>query len=52
MPLNATKFYNEDAIGLKSLVEAGKVSFESWPGNHLQFTQADVTAKIVPFLKQ
>ena len=52
MPLNATKFYSEDALGLKTLNEAGKISFESWPGNHLQFTEADVTAKIVPFLKQ
>ena len=38
-PYNETTLYTEDRIGLKSMVEGGKVDFLSIPGNHLQFTQ-------------
>lgn len=41
-PLNGTDFYNKDFIGLKSLVDAKNVSFETYQGNHLQFTMDDV----------
>lgn len=51
-PLNATDFYNKDYIGLKSLTEAGKVKFETFEGNHLQFSKTQVNEIIIPFLKQ
>jgi len=51
-PLNATDFYNKDYIGLKNLVEAGKVKFEAFEGNHLQFSKTQISEIIIPFLKQ
>jgi palmitoyl-protein thioesterase len=50
LKLEETDFYNEDWIGLKSLDEAGKVQFISVDGDHLQFSQSDVTNTFVPFL--
>lgn len=38
LPLNETEFYQQDFIGLKSLTEAGKAHFVTFPGDHLQFT--------------
>jgi len=52
LPLNATAFYNDDYIGLKSLVEANKVDFVSIEGNHLQFTDDDVQNTFIPFLNK
>jgi len=42
--------YIDDWIGLKTLNNAGKLQFVALPGNHLQFTQADVENIFVPFL--
>jgi len=38
IPYNQTQLYIEDRIGLKSLDEAGKLKFDSCPGNHMKFT--------------
>lgn len=51
-PLEKSAFYQSDAIGLKTLNEAGKVQFVSIVGDHLEFTNADVTDIFVPFLMQ
>lgn len=37
LPVNQTDFYKNDLIGFRTLDEAGKISFESFDGNHLQF---------------
>jgi len=51
LPLNQTDFYKTDLIGLRALEEAGKVQYVEFPGEHLQFTEAQIDAIIVPFLK-
>merc|ERR1712217_320767 len=33
-----TKFYKEDLFGLKDVDAAGKIAYETTPGDHLQFT--------------
>jgi len=38
IPYNQTQLYIQDRIGLKSLDVAGKLKFDSCPGNHMQFT--------------
>jgi len=49
-PLEKSDFYKEDYIGLRSLNEAGKVQFVSIDGDHLQFSQANITDTFIPFL--
>ena len=49
-PLEESDFYKNDYLGLKTLNEAKKVQFVSVVGDHLQFTEADITNTIVPFL--
>merc|ERR1712178_488286 len=39
-----TKFYKEDLFGLKEADTAGKISYETTPGDHLQFTDAQLYA--------
>ena len=51
VPMNQTRLYQEDWIGLRAMDEAGKLSFISTPGNHLQFTEKFFIEKIIrPFL--
>jgi palmitoyl-protein thioesterase len=52
MPLNSTEWYNQDLIGLKTLVEANKAHFISFEGNHLNISQDQINNIVVPFLKQ
>ena len=52
LPLDQMDFYNDDYIGLKALNDAGKVKFESFEGDHLEFSTQQVEDIIVPFLKQ
>ena len=52
LPLNGTTFYQEDFIGLKELVDAGKVQFISIEGDHLEFTEEDIKNTFIPFLNQ
>ncbi|XP_074270878.1 uncharacterized protein LOC141594788 [Silene latifolia] len=44
-----TKFYKEDLIGLKTLYEAGKVTFKKAPGDHIHLTET-LYEMITPFL--
>lgn len=39
IPLQKTKLFTEDRIGLKTLYEAKKLDFLSTPGDHLRFTK-------------
>jgi len=48
--VNETDFYLNDYIGLKELDEAGKVTYASFAGNHLQFTDEEIDNIVVPFL--
>jgi palmitoyl-protein thioesterase len=51
IPYNQTQLYIEDRIGLKSLDEAGKLKFDSCPGNHMKFTMDWFNQHVtVPFL--
>jgi len=50
--LDKSDFYKDDYIGLKTLNEAGKVDFVSIDGDHLQFSQANITDTFIPFLLQ
>jgi len=38
LPMKDTKFYKENLFGLKDADEAGKIFYETTPGNHLQFS--------------
>ena len=48
--LEDSDFYKEDYIGLAALDKANKVQFVSVVGDHLQFSQEDISNTIVPFL--
>merc|ERR1711936_971836 len=48
--LQETQFYQEDFIGLKSLDEAGKLTFHQIPGGHMTFDYNWIAENIVPFL--
>jgi len=52
LPLNSTKFYQSDYIGLKSLDEAGRVKYVKIKGDHLQLTLSDFSEIFIPFLNQ
>jgi len=43
-------FYKDDFIGLRSLIEAGKVQYVSIAGDHLEFSDADIDNYFIPFL--
>ncbi len=44
------EFYKKDFIGMKRLNEEGKVIFESFPGDHLQFNHNQIDKFIIPIL--
>ena len=50
VPLKSSDFYLNDYIGLKTLMDANKVQFETFAGDHLQFTDKDINDTIIPFL--
>jgi len=51
IPYNQTQLYIQDRIGLKSLDEAGKLKFDSCPGNHMKFSMDWFTQHVtVPYL--
>ena len=52
LPLEDSDWYKNDTLGLKTLNEAGKVTFSEVDGDHLQFSQSDIDNTIVPFLMQ
>ncbi|KAH7440716.1 hypothetical protein KP509_03G007400 [Ceratopteris richardii] len=47
---NETDLYKEDWIGLRTLDEAGKVTFLSLPRGHLQINETEMRTHIVPYL--
>jgi len=51
LPLNETRLYQEDWIGLKQLDQAGKLQFLSVDGNHLQIDDATFNTIISNYLK-
>merc|ERR1712238_449606 len=42
LAMKDTKFYKDNLFGLKDADEAGKIHFETTPGDHLQFTDAEL----------
>jgi len=52
MKLEDSEFYKNDSIGIKTLNEAGKLTFTQFKGDHLQFTTDDIKNTIIPFLKK
>jgi len=42
LDMKDTKFYKEDLFGLKEADAAGKLHYETTPGDHLQFTDAEL----------
>lgn len=38
LPMKETKFYQQDLFGLKTADKAGKIHFETTPGDHLDFS--------------
>ncbi|CAE6214163.1 unnamed protein product [Arabidopsis arenosa] len=51
LPVDQTKLYIEDWIGLKALVLAGKVQFVNVPGDHLIIADEDLVKHVVPLLQ-
>ena len=50
-PLNETKLYQEDWLGLKAMDLEGKLVFLSSPGNHLQMTEDFLLNQLIrPYL--
>ena len=50
VPMNQTEWYTEDLFGLKTADQAGRIHFESTPGNHLQFTEAELYGWVDKYL--
>ncbi|KAH7835899.1 hypothetical protein Vadar_030988 [Vaccinium darrowii] len=50
LPPQQTKLYIEDWIGLKTLDDAGKVSFISVPGKHLGISESNAKKYVIPYL--
>jgi len=51
VPYNETQLYIQDRIGLMTLDLAGKLKFDSCPGNHMQFSMEWFTQHVtVPYL--
>jgi palmitoyl-protein thioesterase len=50
-PFNETDLYLNDLIGLRKLVEEDRVVFHRFPGDHLQFSYADIDEFVIPVLK-
>lgn len=50
LTLNQTLLYKEDWVGMRYLVEAGRVDFISLPGNHLYLPRHVIQEKILPYL--
>ena len=51
MPVNATPWYRGDTFGLKQLFEAGKLVFETSPGDHLQIPEAQLLGLVDKYFK-
>jgi palmitoyl-protein thioesterase len=49
-PMNETSLYKTNAFGLKDADEAGKIIYESSPGDHMQFTMPELYAWVDKYL--
>jgi palmitoyl-protein thioesterase len=49
--LETTQFYKDDFIGVRQLVEENKIQFLDLEGEHLNFTQEDITKFMIPILQ-
>ncbi|CAH1412202.1 unnamed protein product [Lactuca virosa] len=50
LPVQETRLYIEDWIGLRTLDEAGRVTFVNVSGGHLDITDDDMKKYVVPYL--
>jgi palmitoyl-protein thioesterase len=51
LPMNLTKWYQDDLFGLRTAQEANKNFFESFEGDHLAFTEADFNHWVNTYLR-
>ena len=51
LPWNETDWYTKDLFGLKTADEAGKIHFESFKGQHIQFTETELYAWLEKYFK-
>ncbi|KAG2264650.1 hypothetical protein Bca52824_071729 [Brassica carinata] len=51
LTVRETKLFKEDWIGLKPLVDTGKVEFVSIDGAHLRMSNVDIVKYVVPYLQ-
>ena len=50
LPMNETEWYKEDLFGLRKAQESGKNVFETFQGDHLQFTMEDFDRWVTTYL--
>lgn len=50
MALEDSDFYRNDILGIRFLKEHGKLTFVEIAGEHLRFTEEDITNYFIPFL--
>lgn len=50
LPMNETEWYQKDLFGLRTAQEAGKNHFESFDGDHLQFSMGDFDGWVTKYL--
>jgi palmitoyl-protein thioesterase len=50
LPMTASAWYVNDLFGLRTAQEHGRNAFESFPGDHLQFTEADLHRWVSTYL--
>ncbi len=46
-----TDLYNQDFIGVRQLMQDGKIQFVSLPGDHLRFEHTDIDEYFIPALQ-
>ena len=51
IPMHKTQWYLEDSFGLQTLDKAGKIFFETTPGDHLQFSIRDLIRLISKYFE-
>jgi len=51
LPMKETEWYQDDLFGLQAADEAGKNHFESFDGDHLQFSLEDLQKWVMTYLE-
>mmetsp|Transcript_13607 Transcript_13607/g.30192 ORF Transcript_13607/g.30192 Transcript_13607/m.30192 type:complete len:346 (-) Transcript_13607:71-1108(-) len=51
LEMKDTKWYKEDLFGLKTADEAGRIHFETTPGDHLQFTDKELYGWVAQYFQ-